>query len=110
MRVLAEIANAPLLSPENLLKRAEYFVKSGADLVDLGMLAGEDLKSRIPPMVNLLKEKLDVPISIDTLNPAEIEVAVESGVDLVLSLDHGNYQELVPLLKERKVPAVLLPH
>ena len=109
MRVLAEIANAPLLSPENLLKRAEYFVKSGADLVDLGMLAGEDLKSRIPPMVNLLKEKLDVPISIDTLNPAEIEVAVESGVDLVLSLDHGNYQELVPLLKERKVPAVLLP-
>lgn len=109
MRVLAEIANAPLLSPEKLLKRAEYFVKSGADLVDLGMLAGENLESRIPPMVTLLKDKLDVPISIDTLNPAEIEVAIESGVDLVLSLDHGNYQELAPLLKEKKVPAVLLP-
>jgi dihydropteroate synthase-like protein len=109
MRVLAEIANAPLLSPEDLLKRAEYFVKSGADLVDLGMLAGENLKDRIPDMVTLLKDKLDVPISIDTLNPAEIEVAVESGVDLVLSLDHGNHQELVPLLKEKEVPAVLLP-
>jgi dihydropteroate synthase-like protein len=109
MRVLAEIANAPLLSPEDLLKRAEYFVKSGADLVDLGMLAGENLKDKIPPMVNLLKDKLDVPISIDTLNPAEIEVAVESGVDLVLSLDHGNHLELVPLLKEKGVPAVLLP-
>jgi dihydropteroate synthase-like protein len=109
MRVLAEIANAPLLSPEELLKRAEYFVKSGADLVDLGMLAGENLKDKIPFMVNLLKDKLDVPISIDTLNPAEIEVAVEAGVDLVLSLDHGNYQELVPLLKEKDVPAVLLP-
>lgn len=109
MRVLAEIANAPLLSPKELLKRAQYFVKSGADLVDLGMLAGENHKDKIPAMVNLLKDKLPVPISIDTLNPAEIEVAVESGVDLVLSLDHGNHQELLPLLKERGVPAVLLP-
>jgi dihydropteroate synthase-like protein len=109
MRVLAEIANAPLLSPEELLKRAEYFVKSGADLVDLGMLAGENLKDRIPNMVKLLKNELNVPISIDTLNPAEIEVAVECGVDLVLSLDHGNHQELLPLLKEKGVPAVLLP-
>ena len=109
MRVLAEIANAPLLSPEKLLRRAEYFVRSGADLVDLGMLAGENLKSRIPAMIDLLKDKLDVPISIDTINPAEIEVAVESGVDLVLSLDHGNYQELLPLLREKEVPAVILP-
>ncbi|HMK54947.1 MAG TPA: dihydropteroate synthase-like protein [Methanobacteriaceae archaeon] len=109
MRVLAEIANAPLLSPEELLKRAEYFVNSGADLVDIGMLAGETLSDEIPAMVNLLKDKLNVPISIDTLNPAEIEIAVESGVDMVLSLDHGNYEELLPILKEKKVPAVVLP-
>ncbi|MDP3065801.1 MAG: dihydropteroate synthase-like protein [Methanobacteriaceae archaeon] len=109
MRVLAEIANAPLLSPDELIKRAQYFVNSGADLVDIGMLAGENLSDRIPDMVGLLKDKIDVPISIDTLNPAEIEVAVESGVDMVLSLDHGNYQELLPILKEKKVPAVVLP-
>ncbi len=109
MRVLAEIANAPLLSQDELIKRAQYFVNSGADLVDIGMLAGENLSDRIPDMVGLLKDKIDVPISIDTLNPAEIEVAVESGVDMVLSLDHGNYQELLPILKEKKVPAVVLP-
>src|SRR5690606_32908562 len=64
MRVLAEIANAPLLSPEELLKRAEYFVKSGANMVDIGMIAGENMASKIPPMVKLLKEKLEVPVSI----------------------------------------------
>ena len=109
MRVLAEIANAPLLSPEELLKRAEYFVKSGANMVDIGMVAGETLAEKIPGMVKLLKENLDVAVSIDSLNPIEIKAAVEAGVDMVLSLDHGNYREVLPLLQEKHVPAVILP-
>jgi len=109
MRVLAEIANAPLLSHEELLKRAEYFVKSGADMVDIGMVAGETLADRIPGMVKLLKENLDVAVSIDSLNPVEIRAAVEAGVDMVLSLDHGNYGEVLPILQEKNIPAVILP-
>ncbi len=109
MRVLAEIANAPLLSNEELLRRAEYFVESGADMVDIGMIAGENLDERIPRMVKLLKDNLDVPVSIDTLNPIEIKSAVESGVDMVLSLDHGNYEEVIPYLEEKDIPAVILP-
>ncbi|NYB52997.1 MAG: dihydropteroate synthase-like protein, partial [Methanobacteriaceae archaeon] len=109
MRVLAEIANAPLLSHEELLNRAEYFVKSGADMVDIGMVAGENMASKIPPMVQLLKEKLDVPVSIDTLQTEEINTAVDAGVDMVLSLDHGNYEDALPHLEEKKIPAVILP-
>ena len=109
MRVLAEIANAPLLTDDELLRRAEYFVRSGADMVDLGMVAGETLDTRIPSMVKLLKKHLDVPVSIDTLNPVEIKSAVESGVDMVLSLDHGNWEEVIPYLEERSIPAVILP-
>jgi dihydropteroate synthase len=37
------------------------------------------MASKIPPMVKLLKEKLDVPVSIDTLQPEEIMVAVDAG-------------------------------
>lgn len=109
MRILAEIANAPLLNDEELLKRGEYFVKSGADMVDIGMIAGESMEDRIPRMVKLLKENLDVAISIDTLNPLEIKSAVESGVDMVLSLDHGNWEEVLPNLEENEIPAVILP-
>ncbi len=109
MRVLAEIANAPLLSDDELLRRAKYFVRSGADMVDIGMIAGENLEASIPGMVKLLKEHLDVAVSIDTLNPIEIKSAVESGVDMVLSLDHGNYEEIIPYLEEKNIPAVILP-
>jgi dihydropteroate synthase-like protein len=109
MRVLAEIANAPLLTDDELLGRADYFVRSGADMVDIGMIAGETLDNRIPRMVKLLKENLDVPVSIDTLNPVEIKAAVESGVDMVLSLDHGNWEEVIPYLEDKKIPAVILP-
>ena len=109
LRVLAEIANAPLLSEEELIKRATYYSNSGADMIDIGMIAGESLEDKIPAMVQVLKNNFDLPISIDTLNPLEINSAIKSGVDLVLSLDHGNLYEVLPLIKEYKVPAVILP-
>ena len=109
MRVLAEIANAPLLTDLELLTRAQYFVKSGADMIDIGMIAGETHDERIPNMVTLLKNNLDVAVSIDSLNPVEIKSAVESGVDMVLSLDHGNWEEVIPYIEDKNIPAVLLP-
>lgn len=110
MRVLAEIANAPLLSKEELIARTKYFIKSGADMVDIGMVAGENLSHKIPEMVETLKKNFkNTPISIDTLNPVEIEAAVESGVDMVLSLDHGNCESVLPLIEEKQIPAVILP-
>ena len=110
MRVLAEIANAPLLSKDELLRRAKYFVESGAQMVDIGMIAGETKADKIPEMVKTLKENLNgIPISIDTLNPVEIKAGIESGVDMVLSLDHGNCDEILPLMEEKQIPAVILP-
>jgi dihydropteroate synthase-like protein len=109
MRVLAEIANAPLLTDVELLSRAQYFVRSGADMIDIGMVAGESLEKRIPNMVKLLKKHLNVAISIDSLNPVEIISAVNSGVDMVLSLDHGNWEEVIPYLENKNIPAVILP-
>ena len=110
MRVLSEIANAPSLSKEDLLKKAKHFIDSGADMIDIGMAAGEDNSHMIPTLIKTLREiSGDIPLSIDTLNPHEIEVAVSEGIDLVLSLDLGNSKELVKLLKDNNVPAVLLP-
>jgi dihydropteroate synthase-like protein len=110
MRVLAEIANAPLLSKDELLKRAKYFVENGAQMIDIGMIAGENKADKIPEMVKLLKENLNgIPISVDTLNPVEIKTGIESGIDMVLSLDHGNCEEVLPLMEEKQIPAVILP-
>ena len=110
MRVLSEIASAPILSKEDLIKKAEFFVASGSDMIDIGMIAGEDRSDQIPDLIDTLRPIVgDRPLSIDTLNPNEIRAAVEHGIDMVLSLDNGNYAELLPLLKEKNVPAVILP-
>jgi len=110
MRVLAEIANAPILSKEELVNKAKYFLANGADMIDIGMIAGEDFSHQIPLMIDTLRPIMKgKALSIDTLNPDEIKVAIEHGIDLVLSIDLGNNKEILPLLKKHNIPAVALP-
>lgn len=110
MRVLSEIANAPFLSKEALINKCQYFVDSGADMIDIGMAAGEDFSDKIPELIETLRPIVgDRPLSIDTLNTKEIKVAAEHGIDFVLSLDLGNQSEIADVLKEKDIPAVLLP-
>ena len=110
MRVLSEIANAPFLSKEALINKCQYFVDSGADMIDIGMAAGEDFSDKIPELIETLRPIVgDRPLSIDTLNPNEIRVAAEHGIDFVLSLDLGNNSEIKDVLIEKNIPAVLLP-
>jgi len=70
-------------------------------------VVGEDNSSKLGEIISLLKEKFLVPVSIDSMLPSEIEVGVEAGADLVLSLDQGNIEELKSLPKD--VGVVLLP-
>lgn len=110
MRVLAEIANAPILTKEELIKKCEYFLANGADMIDIGMVAGEDMSDKIPSIIATLRPIVgDKALSIDTLNPKEIAVAIENGIDMVLSIDLGNFEEVLPLLKKHNIPAVALP-
>ena len=110
MRVLSEIANAPFLSKDALINKCQYFVDSGADMIDIGMAAGEDFSDKIPELIETLRPIVgDRPLSIDTLNANEIKVAAEHGIDFVLSLDLGNNAEVQDILKEKNIPAVLLP-
>ena len=46
-------------------------------------------------------------ISIDSMVPEEIKAAVDENVDLILSLDLGNYKELLNIPKN--IPIVILP-
>lgn len=110
MRVLAEIANAPILTKEELIRKCKYFLANGADMIDIGMIAGEDMSHKIPEMISTLRPIVgEKALSIDTLNSKEIAVAIEHGIDMVLSIDLGNYKEVLPLLKEYNVPTVALP-
>jgi dihydropteroate synthase-like protein len=107
MRVLAEIVDAALMDKETIQQTAKRFVKAGADLIDVGMLAGESQPDKAKRIVEWVKQVVDVPVSIDTLNPSEIKAAIEAGVDLVLSGDAGNIEEIAPYVKN--VAVVVIP-
>jgi len=107
MRVLAEIVDAPLMDEETVERLAKRFVKAGASIVDVGMVAGESRPSDAKRLVELVKRFVNVPVSIDSLNPKEIREAVLAGADLVLSGDTGNIEAIAPFVS--KVAVVLIP-
>jgi dihydropteroate synthase-like protein len=90
-----------------LQRCAKHFVEAGADIIDVGMVAGESNPSEARRLVQDVKEVVDVPVSIDSLDPAEIQEAVKAGVDLVLSADAGNIESIAASIS--KVAVVVIP-
>ena len=107
MRVLAEIVNAPTLSLEDIRSRALYYESQGADLIDIGMLASNPKPEAIPKIIDTIREAVDLPVSIDSLNVEEIKSSIDAGIDLILSLDAGNLDKIAPHISDEAV--VILP-
>jgi dihydropteroate synthase-like protein len=107
MRVLAEIVDAPLMGEEAIKRLVKHFAEAGADIIDVGMVASESHSSDVKRLVELVKKTVDLPVSIDSLDPAEIREAVLAGADLVLSGDAGNIEEIAPYVS--KVAVVMIP-
>ena len=107
MRILAEIVDAPILSDEQIAERAKYYVRSGADMIDVGMIVGAGRDRDARRAVRAVKDVVDVPVSIDTIDPVEARAGVEAGADLVLSVDGGNAEDMACFVG--RVAAVVIP-
>ncbi|MEM2918934.1 MAG: DUF6513 domain-containing protein [Candidatus Altiarchaeota archaeon] len=103
--IIAEIVDAPKLTEKELIERAKYYEASGADIIDIGMVANEDNSEKIEKIIKILRKNTKLKLSIDTLNENEILSASESGIDLIISLDISNYK----IAKNLKVPFVMIP-
>ncbi|BAA29352.1 dihydropteroate synthase-like protein [Pyrococcus horikoshii] len=103
-RIIAEIVDAPKLSLEGLVKKANYYLSEGADIVDIGMVAGET-NVKFLDVIPEFREVLgrEVPISLDSLNAKELEAGLDF-VDMILSVDWSNVEDLVT-----DKPVVLIP-
>lgn len=88
IQILAEINHAPRLSLATIVAEAARLRTSGADLIDVGCDPGEPW-AEVGECVRLLKSE-GHRVSIDSLNPREIEPAVQAGAELVLSVNASN--------------------
>lgn len=90
IQIIAEINHAPRLSMERVLVEARRLAADGADWIDVGCEPGGSWTG-VADCVKALRDQ-GHRVSIDSLNPAEIEPAVRSGAELVLSVNSTNRQ------------------
>jgi dihydropteroate synthase-like protein len=89
VRVFAEINHVPRLSRERILELAGYYRDAGADVIDLGLSLDRRWLDEGPAIIAELRDR-DFALSIDTMDPEEILMADEAGVEYVLSLNGSN--------------------
>ena len=90
IEILAEVNHAPMLSIEEIRLQAEYYRQSGADIIDLGCDPGSTWPG-VGDAVKSLKS-MGFRISIDSFNPNEVEAALDSGAEMVLSVNSSNLE------------------
>lgn len=106
MRVMAEIVDAPLLESAEIQRLSKRYVGSGAGIIDVGMISGEYRPDDARRAVEAVKSVVDVPVSIDTLDPVEAREAVSAGADLILSVDAGNVEEVASFASDVTIVAI----
>ena len=74
------------------LRHAEEMMGEGADILDIGgestrpghtVISDEEESSRVAPVIEAVKARFDVPVSVDTYKGAVAEAALQAGADLV---------------------------
>ncbi len=108
MKVMAEVVDAGRLASEELRNKILYFVQKGADIIDLG-ISLDTTEREVKNAVETAKASTYVPLSIDTLDPDLINAALDSGVDIVLSLNSENINEIKENIIRCAACAVVIP-
>ncbi|MFW9939044.1 MAG: dihydropteroate synthase-like protein [Candidatus Thorarchaeota archaeon] len=105
--LIAEIVNSTEKSDKKIVKKVKHYIESGADIIDIGCVSNKPKPDRIQEIIKLINKNFNVLISIDSMEEKEIFAAADQGIDMILSLDAGNYKNCLNLPKE--IPLVILP-
>lgn len=77
---------------KNAVKQAIEMEKQGADIIDIGgestrpghtALTAEEELERIIPVINAVKDKVNIPISVDTYKAKTAEAAILAGAEII---------------------------
>ncbi len=87
---------------DRALAHVEQMIQDGAAVIDVGgestrpgytMISDEEEISRVVPVIRAIRERFDVPISVDTYKSRVASAAIEAGADLVNDIWGLKYDE-----------------
>jgi dihydropteroate synthase len=86
------VSHSRFCTPEAAVQRALELIEQGADSIDIGgestrpgaaIVNEEEECRRVIPVVDLLRRKSNIPISIDTMKPLVARRAIEKGATII---------------------------
>ncbi|WP_431067038.1 DUF6513 domain-containing protein [Methylotuvimicrobium sp.] len=87
VKIFAEIVDAPNVSVEDVVERAHYYRRHGADVIDIGCLPGTPFP-HMEAIIRTLKQE-GFTVSIDSLEADDLLRGGKAGADFMLSLHEG---------------------
>ena len=104
---------------DKALKRAEQMIEEGADIIDIGgestrpghtQISEHEETERVAPVIEAIKQRMDIPVSLDTYKYKVAEAGVSAGADLIndiwgLKYDTG---EMASLIAEHGIACCLM--
>ncbi len=104
--------------PRDAIDHALALEKSGADILDIGAestrpgsdaITGDEELRRLLPVLQALRGKLKIPISIDTRKSEVAEIALKAGAQILNDVSGLNHDErLAEIAARHKVPLILM--
>lgn len=106
-------------TPSAALAQAQQLVADGADIIDVGgqstrpgaaEISLQEELDRVLSVLQVLRQEIPVPISVDTTRAAVARAAVvEFGADLVNDISGGTFDsDMLPVVAQLGVPIVLM--
>lgn len=109
MKVCAELVDATRMTAEEIERSIERFMKSGADIVDIGAHIGarpEEVRRTVRAVQSFAP---DLPLSLDTFDAELIRAGIETGIDMVLSMNSENLATVGDEVGAHDLAAVIVP-
>lgn len=104
-------------SPRDAANKAVEMEKAGAAIIDIGgessrpgskAVSAEEQQARVVPVIQAIRERTQVPISIDTCTPEVAEAAVTAGAGMINSIDGMESPGMAELAVSMGLPVVIM--
>ena len=103
---------------DQALFHVEEMIQEGADIVDIGgestrpgytKISAEEEAERIVPVIEHIKERFDIPVSLDTYKSAVAKAGISAGADMVNDIWGLKYDDsMAKMIAEAGIPCCLM--
>ena len=102
---------------DGALEQAEEMLQAGAEIIDIGgestrpgaaAVGPDEELQRVVPLVRELKRRVDARVSVDTRRASVARAVLDAGADMINDVSALRDPDMLPLLRERNVPVVLM--